>query len=453
MPSILISILNMSIAGSVVIILALIERFFLKSLSKKYTYVLWGIVCLRLTLPFGINFAEILNILQGKETGSIISFTEYIPQSIGTFLISHENTFSGAMTLIFTFFFVIWFIGFMCIIIYEIVSYNSVRKRLITAIKIQDQVFETDQISTPFIFGLVNPKIYVPLGIGTKELQYILCHEFIHIKNKDYIVKFCECFVLALHWFNPFVWLAFKYMNIDMEMSCDEKVVDCLGDSIRKEYAKVIFDFSKIKGKVTKSMLTFGSSDTRMRVNNVLNKRKNTLFKIIATVIVCTILTILLTFNSTIGSIFSIIHNSIYKWEVQKLETTDLSNIAIDQIQIGSDVNEIDLSIYPADRANTLGDYNYFFNQIRIGVDSENKVHSFSASNGIGILSINGCTTISTIEDITELLGQNYLDKSQDREQQLRKYIYYDSKTDIVAEFIYSNYDGYIAWVTLWKVG
>ncbi len=453
MPSILIAIFNMSIAGSVVVVLALIARFFLKRFSKKYTYILWGIVCLRLICPFGISFPALINLLQGKETGNIISLTEYIPQSIGAVLLSPENPPAGAVTLILTFLFAIWFIGFAGMLIYEITAYNNARKRLATAIKIQDRVFETDRISTPFIFGLVNPKIYVPLGISKKELEYVLCHEFIHIGRKDYLIKFCECFVLAFHWFNPFVWLAFKYMGIDMEMSCDEKVVASLGDSVRREYAEIIFALSQKKIKVTKSMLAFGASDTRIRVNNVLNKKKNTAIGIIATVIVCAILAVCLISNSAVSSIFSITRDGIYTWEVRRLATTDLSSIAVDEIQIGSDVADIDLSVYPADRPNTLGNYDYFFNQIRIGVDSKNKVRSFTASNGAVIISINSHTAISTIEEVTELLGQNYLDKSQDREQQLRKHIYYDSETGIVAEIIYANYDGYVAWVTLWKLG
>lgn len=449
MANIIIAIFNMSIAGSVIIILTLMARFFLQTLPKKYTYILWGIVCLRLICPYGISFPALLNFLQGKHTGSIITWTEYIPQAIGTTLFNTKNLPVGAIALILTVLSVIWLIGFISLLIYEFIAYNNARKRLMTAIKIQNQVFETDQISAPFIFGLLSPKIYIPIDISEKELEYVLCHEFIHIKRKDNLVKFIQCLVLAFHWFNPFVWLAFKFMSIDMEMSCDEEVIASLGSNTRKEYAKTIFALSQTKIKVTRSMLTFGASDTRIRVNNILNKKKNMAFKVALSVVAAAILTVFLVSNSAVSTIFKITHNSIYVYAVRRLKTTDLSNITADQIEIGARVQDIDLSSYPADRPNITGDYDYFFNQIRIGVNSENKVRSFTAANGATTLSINDHTKISTIDEVTELLGNHYLDKMQDREQGLKKHIYYDAKTGLMAEFIYSNYDGSIAWVTL----
>ncbi|MHB8061935.1 MAG: M56 family metallopeptidase [Ruminiclostridium sp.] len=447
MPNILIAIFNMSIASSVVIILALIARFFLRTVSKRYSYMLWAIVCFRLLCPFGLNFQSILNFLQGKEVGNIISRTEYIPQAIGAALFNPENPPAGAVTLILTFLFIIWFLGFIGMVFHETVAYFNARKRLATAIKIQDGVFETDQISTPFIFGLINPKIYVPVGISETELNYVLCHELIHIKRKDYVIKFFGSFVLAIHWFNPFVWLAFKYMSVDMEMSCDEKVVTSLGDAVRKEYAEIIFNFSRTKIKVTRSMLTFGASDTRMRVNNVLNKKRITIIGMTATAIICTILVIGLISNSAISSLFSFTSNGIYTWEVKRLASTDLSGIAVDEIKIGADISTIDLSGYSADHQNTTGDYNLFFDQVRIGIDAENKVRAVTG----GLQSINGSTKIDLIEGITSLLGDNYLDKSQDREQQLRKHIYYDREAGVVAEFVYADHTRDLAWITLRK--
>jgi hypothetical protein len=336
-------------------------------------------------------------------------------------------------------------------VFHETVAYYNARKRLTTALKIQDRVFATDQIATPFIFGLIHPQIYVPIGLSETELNYVLCHEFIHIKRKDYLIKFFGSVVLAFHWFNPFVWLAFKSMSVDLEMSCDEKVVASLGDTIRKEYAEIIFHLSRTKIKVTRSMLTFGTSDTRTRVNNVLNKKKITGIGMAATVIVCAILTVGIISNSAVRSMFNITRDVIYTGEINRLAPTDLSSITVDGIYIGLDINSIDLSAYTTDHPNTTGDYDYLFDQIRIGVDSASKVRSLTTGNDS--LSINSHTGVFSIEDVTSLLGDHYLDKAQDREQQLRKHIYYDSATGVAAEFIYANHTRDFAWIVLKKLG
>lgn len=440
-PWILIAIFNMSIAGSVIIILALVARLFLKRLPKSYSDILWGIVCLRLIIPFGINFYGIINFLKGEKVGNIISRTEYIPQSIGIFFRNDRTPNTSLTTLIMMFLFFIWFMGFIGIALYEIFAYGNARKRLSTAIKIKDNVYETDQISTPFIFGLIHPKIYIPLELTKTELKYVLCHELTHIKRKDYIVKFLECMILAFHWFNPLVWIAFKYMSLDMEMRCDEKVMDNLGDEVRKEYAEIIFNFSKTKIKVTRSMLTFGASDTRIRIGNILNKKKISILEAVIIPIICVVILLGAVSNSVFTSVFENIRHSIYISEIQHLYATDLSNINIDGIQIGTNVEDIDLSSYQSDRPLTRGNYTYYFNHLILDVDSENKVNYIFAVKEAVELSIKGNTNISSIYDITKLLGSNYKNKVHDREQRLQKHIYFDNNSKIAMEFVYAEFD------------
>lgn len=450
MAGILIAIFNMSIAGSVVVCLALIARFFLRSFPKKYTYILWGIVGLRLICPLGLSFPALLNLVQGKDTGKFITLTEYIPQAFGRVLL-HSGSPAGMVTYILTFLFLFWCLGFAGMLTHEMVAYHKARKRLATAIKIQDQVFATDQIATPFIFGLIHPKIYVPVGMSEKELHYVLCHEFIHIKRKDYLIKFLACFVLAFHWFNPFVWLAFRQMSIDMEMSCDENVVAKLGNHLRKEYAEMILQLSQTKMKVTKSMLTFGASDTRIRVGNILNKKKCTVIGKIISVTICTVLVLGLVSNSAISSTFGFIRSSAYEREVTHLASTDLSGLLFDGLPIGATISDVDLSAYPADRPNTTGDYDYFFNEVRIGINAENQITTVFAEGSF--LEINGKAEITKIEEITHLLGECNLDKMEDSEQRLRKHVYYDHTTGIMAEFIYAQHDGTFLWFTLRQLG
>ncbi|ABR49998.1 peptidase M56, BlaR1 [Alkaliphilus metalliredigens QYMF] len=455
MQYIFISILNMSIAGSYLIILALIGRFFLRTVPKKYSYILWGIVWFQLIIPFSINFTGVLNFFRGYGINNIFTRPEYIPYSIGRSLsgaetLSVNNPF---LTFMLIFLFVVWFIGFAGILLNEAIAYNKARKRLMTAIKIQDNVFETDQITTPLIFGLLNPKVYVPLGITKNEFKYVLCHEQIHIKRKDYLIKFFAYFVLAIHWFNPFVWMAFKYLSNDIEMSCDEKVVATLGSSVRKEYAQTIYNFSKTPIKITRSMLALGESNTRKRVKNVLNKKKNTTIGIVVISIILFTIILLLIFNPSFDSLFRFVENQHSEWEIEGLETTDLSNITVDRIGIGSNIGEIDLSIYQESNRfiNREGDYTYYFSELVLDIE-DGYVNYIFAFNSEVVINVNNNQSISTIDEVSNLLGDAYLQKTEDGEQRLMKHIYYDREMEVVAEFIYSNYDNQFVWITLRKI-
>jgi beta-lactamase regulating signal transducer with metallopeptidase domain len=433
MPGIMISVFNMSIAGGAVIILAFITRFFLRTVSKKYSYALWGVVGFRLICPFGLDFQILPNILQGKGIANIFSRTEYIPQVLGTVFRRPENSPLGIVTILLTLLFIIWGVGFVGMVAYETMSYFSAKKRLMTAVRIQHGVYETDQILTPFIFGLITPKIYVPLGISDKELRYVLSHESVHIKRRDYLIKFFGSCVLAVHWFNPFVWAAFKYMSLDMEMSCDERVVTSLGDAVRKEYSEVILALSCTKIKVTRSMLTFGASDARMRIDHMLHRKNHTRIRVVTAIFLSTVLFLGIIFNSAVSSMFTITAASIYSWELQCLETTDLIGVTVGGLQIGSDTNDLVLPTY----------------RVTFDVDTEKKVRAIAVSNDTLLLAIDGYTAMYTIEDVTSLLGNHYLDRSEDREQQLRKRVYYDKREGITLEVVYANHNRSLAWTIL----
>lgn len=364
MFSIFISILNMSISGSIVIIIALILRAFFTYGFKKIFIIIWSIVFLRLICPFGINFQSIINFLQGNKINNFISLTEYIPQSIS--ILNTDYTRLSFLTLILKFAFTIWLLGFIGIVLYKLASYFIVR-----------------------------------------NLTY----------HKNYFFKLIAYFILAIHWFNPLVWIAFKYIKLDMGYN-------------ELTLPKPIPNFTTIRGR-------------------------NKAIANIAVYVTTAVLIIFMLSNSLITSLFNFTRETLYICELKRLVDTDLSNIAIDKIQIGSYINDIDLSIYPSDNPkNTWGEYNYFFNTIRIGVDEHNKVCSITAQHETVSFFINNIK-ISSIDQVTNLLGSSYLDKSQDREQKLRKHVYYDSKTNTIAEFIYPVYDDYdkfIIWITLKKL-
>lgn len=128
----------------------------------------------------------------------------------------------------------IWTAGVVILLGYSLVSYLLLRRRLRCAVRIQEDVYESDRISTPFLLGFFDPRIYLPVGLPQEERAYVLAHELVHLKRGDYLVKAVAWLTLSLHWFNPLVWLSYSLMARDMEMSCDERVIRRLGREVRR---------------------------------------------------------------------------------------------------------------------------------------------------------------------------------------------------------------------------
>jgi beta-lactamase regulating signal transducer with metallopeptidase domain len=164
---------------------------------------------------------------------------------------------------------VVWLAGLAALLGYSLLSYMRLRKRVATAVKLTDGVFEADGIRSPFVLGFLHPKIYIPFGLTEREKSYILRHEACHIERKDPIVKLAAFLILSLHWFNPLVWLAFALMTKDMEMSCDERVLSASGDAIKSDYSASLLSLAVGRRFRTRA-LAFGESVVKGRIQNIL---------------------------------------------------------------------------------------------------------------------------------------------------------------------------------------
>lgn len=136
---------------------------------------------------------------------------------------------------------------------------------------VQRGIYFCEGINVPFTMGVFQPRIYLPKGIEGEELEYILCHEGVHIRRRDYLVKSAAFLLTAINWFNPFVWVAFHFMESDMEMSCDEKVVEIMGANIKRQYSQSLLNFAVEKGQMAMTPLTFGENNVKGRIKNVLS--------------------------------------------------------------------------------------------------------------------------------------------------------------------------------------
>jgi len=328
MTALFISILNMSITASVVALAVMLVRIPLKKAPKIFSYVLWGVVLFRLICPVSfespisfipfnddpiqtpirldpversviednVSFGSALDAayhavgdaLNGG-LGSITVYTDSAPEG-------YRQAYHSEVWLIFGSY--IWTFGITVLLLYAVITYVRLKRRVYYATLVRDNVYETDKINTPFVLGFIRPKIYMPLGIDPTQQEYIFCHEQTHIRRRDYLIKPFAFIILALHWFNPIIWVSYFLMSKDMEKSCDEAVLKKTDVDIRDIYSSSLLNLS-IKKTSLLSPLAFGESDVKSRVKNVLDFKKPSRVVIVAAIALVVVLSIGFALNPT----------------------------------------------------------------------------------------------------------------------------------------------------------
>lgn len=306
MDTILYQIFKMSLTGSIVILAVLLIRFFLRNAPKLYSYALWGIVFFRLLCPFSfsskysffnlVNFSDEIISNQApvvEVLPEISSINEQETQEIVQLpfaalkeneLHSEKQVSNQENTKVLC---ILWLSGIFLFITKIALDTFRLKKSLVSKVCIQKNVYLCDDIDNSFVFGIIQPKIYLPSSLDEKEKEYILCHEKIHIQRFDPLVKAFAMLALLLHWFNPLVWLAFHYLEKDMEMSCDEAVIRKLGNHIKKDYAASLLKVACSNQKIV-PMLAFKEKDTEVRIKKLASLKKPLMiFSILCIVILC----------------------------------------------------------------------------------------------------------------------------------------------------------------------
>lgn len=184
----------------------------------------------------------------------------------------------------------IWLFGCIFLIAWNMFWFWRIKKNISMAIRWKDNIYECDNISTPFVLGIVKAKIYIPFHLGEKEREYILLHEYYHIQRKDQLIKLCAYLLCIIYWFHPLVWISYFAMIRDMEMSCDEYVLKHSANDIRADYSTLLLDFATKTQAFSAGLLAFGESDTRRRVKNIMKftTRKKWVGIVAAVVIIIT---------------------------------------------------------------------------------------------------------------------------------------------------------------------
>ncbi len=286
-------ILNMSLTAGIVIVLVLLARLLLKKAPKVFSYVLWAVVLFRLLCPISFSSGFSLLGIFNSPTATNGSIA-YIPTDIvhtanpqvdfplpGISQIINEilpqndeqtvaDPLEAPMSIV-TF---LWLFGIAAILIYSIVSVLILKKHLKSAKHIERNIYETDNLKTPFVFGIFRPEIFIPAELAVEEKSYIIRHEQTHIRRLDHIIKPFAFLVLSIHWFNPLAWVAFVLMSTDMELSCDERVIKEMGGEIKKAYSSSLLSLATGKRILNGSPLAFGEGNVKGRIKNVLNYKK-----------------------------------------------------------------------------------------------------------------------------------------------------------------------------------
>jgi beta-lactamase regulating signal transducer with metallopeptidase domain len=295
MSSYFITALNMSLTATYVAVGVIIFRQLIKKAPKIFSYALWAVVLFRLICPisfessfslvFGKTDAIPQNIMQSQNL-AVNSGIRIIDNMVNQSIIPVRPEVSANPIGIFLeIAAVIWLLGIAILLCHSALSYFKLKNRLSTATLLRGNIFETDQIRTPFILGFIKPRIYIPTGLGDSELDYVLKHEETHIKRLDHIIKPLAFFALVLHWFNPIIWVSYSLMTKDMEMSCDESVMKQSREDIRASYSRSLFSLSVKQGGPL-SPLAFGESNVKSRVKNVLSYKKPSFWMMTAAIII-----------------------------------------------------------------------------------------------------------------------------------------------------------------------
>lgn len=327
-------ILNMNLTASVIIVFVLSLRLFLKRAPKIYSYMLWSVVLFRLLCPVSISApVSILGVFDapvvestadtGKAEVVSTSMLEYIPSNIvheeypevtlpvpvaGDIISEAVNeklpqgwqqtTFDPleAPVTIATY---IWMFGILCLLGFGMASYFKLRQSLVGALQIRDNIYLADHIRSPFVMGILRPKIYLPSDLEEQEQRYIILHEKHHIRRGDPAVKMLAFIALCIHWFNPLVWVAFLISAKDMEMSCDEAVVKKLGEEIRADYSASLLQLATGQRILFGTPLAFGEGEPAGRIRNLARFKRPTIVVTIVAAFACVVGILLCVFNPT----------------------------------------------------------------------------------------------------------------------------------------------------------
>ncbi len=299
MVDLLIQVANLSISASWLVLAVLLARLVLKKAPRWVHVTLWGLVGLRLVFPFSLE--SMLSLIPSQETippeivyspsPGIQSGVPMIDSLINP-VIQNQFTpspadyvnpiqiwlFAGA---------IVWLVGMALMLSYTLFTYFRLRRRVSTAVRLEDNVYQSEFVASPFVLGLFRPRVYLPYGLDSEAMAHVLSHEQAHIRRKDHWWKPLGFLLLTIYWFNPLLWVAYVLLCRDIELACDEKVVKKLDTQQRADYSQALLSYSVNRKSIAACPLAFGEVGVKQRIKSVLNYKKPAFWLILVAVVSC----------------------------------------------------------------------------------------------------------------------------------------------------------------------
>ena len=322
MSELFLKIVNMSISASWVVIAVLTLRFCLKKAPKWVNVLLWGIVAARMVFPFSIE--SVLSLIPSAETISPTVMMEQTPSvQTGVPALNHviNPVISGSFTpapgasanplqIWIPVLTGIWLFGIAALFLYSAVSYWRLHRKVCEAVILRGNIYQSEKVCSPFVLGIIRPKIYLPYHMDSREMDHVIAHEQTHIRRKDHWWKPLGFLLLTIHWFNPLMWLSYILLCRDIELACDEKVIREMGNEQRADYTQALVACSVNRRVIAACPLAFGEIGVKERVKSVMNYKKPAFWIVLASVIVCAVIAVCFLTNP-IGFQFDVSANTI----------------------------------------------------------------------------------------------------------------------------------------------
>ena len=381
MNELFLKIINMSISASWFVLAVLILRFVLKKAPKWVNVLLWGIVAVRLAFPFSIESA--FSLIPSAETISPSIMMDTVPSVqtgvpainnvinpvIGSSLAPAPGASANPLQIWIPILSMIWVAGVAILLVYTAVSYWRLRRKVSKAVILRDNIFQSENVASPFVLGIIKPRIYLPFNMNGQDLEHVVAHEQAHIRRKDHWWKPLGFLLLTIHWFNPLMWLAYVLLCRDIELACDEKVIKELDNEQRADYAQALVVCSVNRRMIAACPLAFGEIGVKDCVKSVMNYKKPEFWIIFLAVIACVIVAVCFLTNPA--------GTALTKWTIDE----------VDMSAALSDVRSMTVRYNSESVSCNDGDSNRFIatmGKIRVGRNSisqsrdHNRDHSFT---------------------------------------------------------------------------
>ena len=304
MIELFLKVVNMSISASWLVLTVFLIRLFMKKVPKWIHVILWGLVGVRLAVP--VSFESIFSLIPSAETISpkiildeVTTIHSDIPvinhmvySSLGQSGTPNLGVSANPLQVLVAIFTIVWIVGIFLLLAYMFISYWKLRKRVVTAVPMKENIYQCETVTSPFVLGVVCPRIYLPFHLNERDADAIIAHEKAHIKRHDHWWKPFGFLLLTLHWFNPLIWIAYVLLCRDIELACDEKVIKKLNQEQRANYSQALLAYSISHRNINISPLAFGEVGVKKRVRTVLNYKKPSFWIVIVAIIVCIVVAV-----------------------------------------------------------------------------------------------------------------------------------------------------------------